>query len=173
MTQSTDQAIVCPACGGINPSDAVFCGNTKCHKALGEFLYVLEEVAAQTTRLQKLADQVTNFVGKPHFINLHIVWFAVWVLLNSGLIAFIAVFDAYPYGLLGIILGIEASLITSFLLISNNRQNAYSDKRSELDYEANVRSYRKLAELEKTIEELSKRIDALGQNRPPVANSPA
>jgi hypothetical protein len=39
-----DSIIFCPACGGENPADAVFCGNHSCHKALGEFKYVLEEL---------------------------------------------------------------------------------------------------------------------------------
>jgi hypothetical protein len=35
-------SIVCPACGGTNPPDAVFCGNSACHKALSDFKNVLE-----------------------------------------------------------------------------------------------------------------------------------
>ncbi len=161
--------IVCPICQGENPADAVFCGNPDCGKALGEFRYVIEEVAATTTRLERLADEVTRFTGRPHFITIHALWFAFWVLLNSGLIAFFKIFDAYPYSLLGIILAIEAILITSFLLISQNRQNTYAEKRAQLDYEVNVRSYRKLRELSETLESIRKRIEDLelrmrGQN---------
>jgi uncharacterized membrane protein len=162
MSATPEQAIVCPACGGVNPADAVFCGNTKCHKALGGFRYVLEEVEADSSRIERLADHVTDFVGKPHFITIHVVWFLIWAALNSGLIAFIVVFDVYPYGLLGIILGIEASLITSFLLISNNRQNAHAEKRAELDYEVKVRSYRKLLELERVVAELRRQVQSPG-----------
>jgi uncharacterized membrane protein len=64
-------------------------------------------------------------------------------------------FDAFPYGLLGIILAIEAVLITGFLLISQNHQYNYSEKRAELDYEINIRSYRKLIELEKRLQTLT------------------
>jgi uncharacterized membrane protein len=60
------------------------------------------------------------------------------VILNSGAIVAGVVFDAYPYSLLGIILAIEAILITSFVLISQNHQNAHQDQRAELDYEVNV-----------------------------------
>ena len=148
---------VCPACGGENPADAVFCGNHACHKALGEFRYVVEEIAARSTKLEKVADNVARFTAHPHFVTLHVAWFAAWVVLNSGAVAAIAVFDGYPYSLLGILLAIEAILITGFLLISQSRQGRHAEQRAELDYEVNVRSYRKLLELERRLDLLAGR----------------
>jgi uncharacterized membrane protein len=153
--------IVCPACKGENPPDAVFCGNPECRKALGEFRYVIEEVAAKTSRIERLADTVTSFTGRPHFVTAHLAWFAAWVLLNSGLIVAVQAFDAYPFSLLGIILSVEAILITSFLLISQNRQNVHAEKRAELEYEVNVRSYRKIRDLQDALEAIANRIERL------------
>jgi len=155
-------ALICPACGGENPADAVFCGNHACHKALGEFKYVLEELMASKNWLERLADRISQFVSQPQFIILHVLWFAVWILANEGYIASIQSFDAYPYGLLGIILAIEAILITGFLLISQNYQYDYAEKRAELDYEINIRSYRKLLELEKRLSTLTLKIEENG-----------
>lgn len=146
--------ILCPACGGENPEDAIFCGNPQCHKALGEFKYVLEELQATKSWIERLADKVTEFIAKPYFIIIHMVWFSVWILANEGFFGQIPNFDEYPYSLLGIILAIEAVLITGFLLISQSRQNAYSDKRAELDYEVNIRSYRKILELERRLDSM-------------------
>ncbi|MGJ0514825.1 MAG: DUF1003 domain-containing protein [Methylomicrobium sp.] len=153
--ESNAGMILCPVCGGENSEDAVFCGNPACHKALGEFRYVLEELRAEKTRFELLADQVAIFVSRPHFLTLHMAWFTVWIVLNSGMIASFQFFDEYPYDLLGIILSIEAILITGFLLISQNHQAAYSEKRAELDYEINIRSYRKLIELERRLDKMS------------------
>lgn len=152
---SDADTLICPACGGYNPVDAVFCGNHACHKALGEFKYVLEELLASKTWIERLADRVTLFVSRPQFIFLHVVWFMVWILANEGYIGIVKGFDNYPYGLLGIILAIEAVLITGFLLISQHHQYNYSEKRAELDYEINIRSYRKLLEIEKRLDTLS------------------
>ena len=154
-TRLHEGIIICPACGGENPDDAVFCGNHECHKALGEFKYVLEELLAERSGIERLADYVTEFVGKPYFIIIHVVWFVIWIIANSGLVGHLQIFDEYPFSLLGIILGIEAILITGFLLISQNYQNAYAEKRAELDYEINIRSYRKLIELEKRLDLLN------------------
>ncbi|SMF97631.1 Protein of unknown function [Methylomagnum ishizawai] len=152
--------ILCPACGGENPADAIFCGNHSCHKALGEFRYVLEELRAARHWIEHLADRVSEFAGRPQFIALHVFWFAALIAANSGRVAWLGVFDAYPYSLLGIMLSVEAILVTGFLLISQNRQHAYAHMRAELDYELNIRCYRKLLELER-------RLDALVAAHPP------
>jgi uncharacterized membrane protein len=148
---------VCPACGGANAHDAVFCANAACGKALGEFRYVLEEVRQSSSRIETVAERVARFTGQPHFVSVHVAWFAAWIALNSGAVAWLMPFDRYPYGLLGIILAIEAVLITSFLLISNNRQNVYAEKRAELEYEVNVRSYRLLQDIERRLRALESR----------------
>ncbi|MGR9045742.1 MAG: MFS transporter [Gammaproteobacteria bacterium] len=148
-------AVFCPACGGENAADAVFCGNAACHKALGEFKYVLEELLAEKNWIERFADRVTLFVSKPHFITLHMLWFMIWIAINSGILGYFQRFDEYPYDFLGIILSIEAILITGFLLISQNHQTAYSEKRAELDYEITIRSYRKLIELERRLNQLA------------------
>lgn len=156
--------VACPACGGDNDPSAVFCANTDCGKALGEFRYVLEELARETSRIEKLADHVAQLSGRPHFITFHLLWFGVWILANSGLLAALAVFDAYPYGLLGIVLSIEGILITLFLLVSNNRQNAHAEKRAQLDYEVNVRTWRLVSHLASRLDELASRLDRSGRD---------
>lgn len=148
--------IVCPACGGLNPLEAIFCGNTQCRKALGELDFADEIVRSESGRAVQIAERITAFAGQPHFVTSHILWFAVWIFLNSGIIAS-AVFDVYPFSLLGILLAIEAILLSSFVLISTNRQNAFANKRAQLDYEVNVKTYRLLNRLARSIEELERR----------------
>jgi uncharacterized membrane protein len=155
------QPITCPACGGVNEATAVFCANPACHKALGEFSYVLEELARDTSRIAKLAQHVAELSGRPQFVTFHVVWFAVWVLVNSGLIAAFSVFDAYPYGLLGIILSVEGILITLFLLVSSNRQSAHAEKRAALDYEVNVRTWRLANHLADRLDDVISRLGRL------------
>ena len=67
----------CPVCAGENPPDTVFCKNPDCQKALGEFAYVAEEIRASASRLEKLADWIARFTAHPHFVTLHVVWFAI------------------------------------------------------------------------------------------------
>lgn len=149
---SLSAARECPACGGSNQAEAVFCANPNCRHSLGEFRYVGEEMQEQLRWHDVLVDKVAGFIGKPTFLAVHAFWFSLWIALNAGILGFMHGFDAYPYSLLGILLSIEAIFITGFLLISQNRQSAYADKRAELDYEVNVRTYRKIAEMEASLD---------------------
>jgi len=155
------QPITCPACGGANEATSVFCANPSCRKALGEFSYVLEELARDTSRIARLAQHVAELSGHPQFVTFHIVWFAIWVLVNSGLIAAFSVFDAYPYGLLGIVLSVEGVLITLFLLVSSNRQSVHAEKRAALDYEVNVRTWRLVNHLGDRLDDVLSRLGRL------------
>jgi hypothetical protein len=64
-TKDEGGRIVCPVCGGHNPPEAVFCGNPTCHKALGNFKYVLEELEAEARWHHVVADKVTALIAKP------------------------------------------------------------------------------------------------------------
>jgi hypothetical protein len=57
--------IICPACGKQNSAEAVFCVNAQCHKALGEFKYVGEELRAEIRWHEALAERVSSFIGNP------------------------------------------------------------------------------------------------------------
>ena len=153
---------VCPACGGENAPDAIFCSNNACHKALGDFKYVLEELQETARWHEALAERVVAFIGTSHFLLVHGLWFLVWVAINTGIFAFVRQFDVYPFGLLGIILAAEAVLIAGFVLISQNRQNAHADKRAELDYEVSVRTHRDIVEVNHQIRSI---LDELRQLR--------
>ena len=60
----------------------------------------------------RIADQITRFAGSMLFVYLHIIWFAVWIL--SGV-------EHYPYGLLTMIVSLEAIFLSTFVMISQNR----------------------------------------------------
>jgi uncharacterized membrane protein len=152
-------AVSCPACGGENSADAIFCN--ACHKALGPFRYVGEEVSAATSRYEKLADRVTHFVSRPQFFVAHLLWIGLWIVANTGVLVVVRQFDEYPYSLLGILLGVEAILITGFLLFSQNRQQAQADTFAELEYEVNVRSYREMQAVKDMLQDIAARLDTL------------
>ncbi len=163
LIPAPDASVVCPACGGHNSADAVFCANTQCHKALGGFDYVIEELQAEARWHEKLADRFTSFVAKPQFVGVHVIWFTVWILLNSGLIVWVRRFDSPPYALLAFIISLESIMITIFVLISQSRQNRHADKRAELDYDVSVRTYREIAKLDGLLTELNTRLSRLEQ----------
>lgn len=80
----------------------------------------------------RIADAITAFSGRMLFIYVHVVWFGAWILLNTGR-AGIKPFDPFPYGLLTMIVSLEAIFLATFVLISQNRLAAESERRADLD----------------------------------------
>ena len=87
------------------------------------------------------------------------MWFGLWIAVNTGLVMIGRRFDDYPFSLLGILIAIEAIFVTGFLLITQKRQTDYADKRAELDYEVNVRTYRELGEIKRMLHAIERRLD--------------
>lgn len=96
-----------------------------------------DSLIRQRRRLQdRMADRITDFAGSMAFVYLHVVWFAVWIVVNvTGWR-----FDPFPFGLLTLIVSLEAIFLSTFVMISQNRESARSDLRAELDFETNALS---------------------------------
>jgi uncharacterized membrane protein len=60
----------------------------------------------------RVADRITAFAGSMPFVYLHIAWFAAWI--GFGV-------ESYPYGLLTMIVSLEAIFLSTFVMISQNR----------------------------------------------------
>ena len=97
-------------------------------------------MARLRTGQDNVTDGITGFAGSLKFVYLHTAWFGVWILINAGLFGAAIVFDKFPYGLLTMIVSLEAIFLSTFVMISQNRQAARADVRSELDFETNLRS---------------------------------
>ena len=86
---------------------------------------------------QRIADVIAEFSGSIPFLVLNAVFFAVWLIVN----AFPSVaFDPYPFGLLTMIVSLEAIFLSIFVLVSQNRQADKDRIRNELDYQVNLKS---------------------------------
>jgi len=89
--------------------------------------------AARARSVQdRLADAITAFSGRMVFAYVHIVWFGVWILLNTGWVG-VRAFDPFPYGLLTMVVSLEAIFLSTFVLISQNRLSAETEHRADLD----------------------------------------
>ena len=94
------------------------------------------QLRLQTVREQSvqdyLADAITAFSGRMVFVYVHIVWFGVWILLNTGRVG-VWPFDPFPYGLLTMVVSLEAIFLSTFVLISQNRLSEEAEHRADLD----------------------------------------
>ena len=88
----------------------------------------------------RAADAITSFAGSMPFVYLHAVWFGIWIMINAGLFDHPGAFDPYPYGLLTMIVSLEAIFLSTFVMVSQNREAKRQNLRADLDFETNVRS---------------------------------
>ena len=129
----------CEACRVIDGFDGVVDGQLG---KPGHFRVLDERTLFSRVRRAEgsVADGVTAFAGSMKFVYIHAIWFGVWVAGNIGLAGLNYSFDKFPFGLLTMIVSLEAIFLATFVMISQNRQAARSDIRSRLDFENNLRS---------------------------------
>jgi uncharacterized membrane protein len=138
MTDTTT-APACAACRSLDRADGIEDGALI--PQLAHRVPDANKVVASLRRTQdRAADAITSFAGSLNFVYLHSVWFGVWVVLNIGLIGASLQFDKYPFGLLTMIVSLEAIFLSTFVMVSQNRQALHAEVRSRLDFEANLRS---------------------------------
>jgi CRP/FNR family transcriptional regulator, cyclic AMP receptor protein len=104
------------------------------------------EEAAQLTFADRAADIIAEFGGSWKFIIAAVLFFNVWVLINSVLLANSG-FDAYPYLLLSTMINMLAVLQAPIILMSQNRQSHKDRLRSEIDYQVNLKNELALNEI--------------------------
>lgn len=111
---------------------------------------VNEEMEVHSTLLQRIADWIAWFSGSMPFLMINGGWFIVWIIVNTFAVGF-AAFDPYPFGLLTMIVSLEAIFLSCFVLISQNRQAEKDRVRSDIEYEVNIKAELEIAHLhEKT-----------------------
>jgi uncharacterized membrane protein len=96
----------------------------------------------------RLAELIADVAGNIWFVYLHIIWFGVWIYINLGNPLWdVHPFDPFPFGLLTMIVSLEAIFLSTFLLISQNIQGRRSELRAELDYQVNLKTEKDVAEI--------------------------
>lgn len=153
--------------------------------ATNEFVYFLSKnINIEFEKIQgasiKVADAITEYAGTVGFFMLHVLWFAIWILVNRGVFGQEHVFDPFPFGLLTMIVSLEAIFLSTFILMSQNVAAKKSELRSEHEYQVNLETEKNVAEilamvkdiraeghirtehiedLKETVEEISEHID--------------
>jgi uncharacterized membrane protein len=100
----------------------------------------------------RVADSITRFSGSMWFVYIHVVWFAAWIGLKV---------EHYPYGLLTMIVSLEAIFLATFVMITQNRQDDARRHLADQEWrmvQAEERQNEELLGLSKQILDLTKAI---------------
>jgi uncharacterized membrane protein len=106
----------------------------------------------------RVADALTTSFGGMNFLIINCYWFAIWIVLNTNIIPGIKPFDPFPFGLLTMIVSLEAIVLSIVVLVSQNRAAHIDTLRSELQLQVNL-----IAE-----EEITKSLELLADIRKKV-----
>ncbi len=93
---------------------------------------------AKRTPSEKFADLLTIKFGTVMFLVLNVIWFVAWILINTNMIPAIEPFDPFPFGLLTMIVSLEAIMLAIIVLISQNREAHVSELREEIELQLNT-----------------------------------
>ncbi len=118
-----------------------------------------EVVEEKLTWVEHVADVAADFSGRFSFLMVHAVWFTVWIALNVDLLP-VHAFDPFPFGLLTMIVSLEAIFLSCMVLISQNRSAAKERIRSDVEYEANIRAGLEVTQLHVKLDALQDTLTA-------------
>ena len=118
-----------------------------------------EQALLKRTTADRLSDIIANFVGSIPFVVLHLVWFGVWVAVNIGVLWGKWKFDPYPFALLCMLVSLEGVLLSTFVLIKQNRMSQRADQRAHLDLQVNLLSEKELTKILQLQKLICERLD--------------
>jgi uncharacterized membrane protein len=114
----------------------------------------------------RAADHITAFSGSMLFVYIHVIWFASWI--GFGV-------EKYPFGLLTMIVSLEAIFLSTFVMISQNRADAKRQVIADQEWKTvqeEDRQNKELLDLSKQILRLTKEVHSLASNPQPDPSQP-
>ena len=124
---------------------------------------LLEQARKRAESLQnRIADRITAFAGSMAFVYIHIVWFGSWIALGV---------EHYPYGLLTMIVSLEAIFLSTFVMISQNRADGRRALLAAQEYQAvqlEEKQNEELLALSNRILDLTTAIHQIARQQPPA-----
>ncbi len=113
----------------------------------------------------RVADQITRFAGSMPFVYLHVIWFAAWIGFRV---------EQYPFGLLTMIVSLEAIFLSTFVMISQNRADEKRQVLADHQWQTVLeedRQNQQLLNLSNQILELTKAIHEMASARSPAGTA--
>ncbi len=101
----------------------------------------------ERTLIERMGDAIGTFVGTMAFVVMHVAAFVFWILINVHLIPGIPAFDPFPFMLLSMAVSLEGVLLTTFVLMKQNRMSKRADQRNQLNLQIDMLSEREITKI--------------------------
>jgi uncharacterized membrane protein len=96
-------------------------------KNIERIMLLEEEFLRRRSGVDRLSDSISRFAGSIVFVAAHVLFFAAWIAVNIGVVPGLGPFDRYPFNFLNLAVALEAIFLSTFVLMSQNRQNHRAD----------------------------------------------
>src|SRR3989338_2593612 len=104
--------------------------------------------------LTRVADDLTAICCSTSFLVFHVFLFSGWILINTNLIPEVPPFDPFPFGLLTMVVSLEAIFLSIFVLVSQNRSSYISTIRDEVQLRVNLIAEEEITKVLQLLDEM-------------------
>jgi uncharacterized membrane protein len=101
------------------------------HVANRAFVAVKAQHAKDRSTIERFAETLNDIASSTPFLVVHVIWFTVWIAWNVRLLR-LPPFDPYPFGLLTMVVSLEAIFLSIFVLLAQKREAAIAELREEI-----------------------------------------
>lgn len=110
------------------------------HVANRAFMAIKAQRAADRSRIEQIAESLNEFASSTLFLVFHGIWFLIWLPWNIGVFRPFGLnpFDPYPFGLLTMVVSLEAIFLSIFVLLAQKREAAIAELREELSLQVGL-----------------------------------
>jgi uncharacterized membrane protein len=113
------------------------------------------EFLERRTLAERAADRVGDFVGSMFFVLLHTLWFSGWFTWNSGFLPGVKPFDPYPFVFLTMAVSAESVLLSTFVLMKQNRMSRRADQRDHLHLQIGLLAEKEITKVIQMLAQMS------------------
>jgi uncharacterized membrane protein len=111
------------------------------------------------SKAEQVSDWIVCTAGSGPVLLLHVLWFGVWLTVNSGMIQRPRPFDPFPFPFLTMTVSLEAIFLALFVLASQNRLSRQADKRSHLDLQVDLLAEREMTAVLQLLQDIASHLE--------------
>lgn len=121
----------------------------------------------RVTLWQKFSDMVARVSASQYFTLLHVAWFGSWI--SANLLAMVGwapfqPWDPFPFGLLTMVVSLEAIFLAIFVMVSQSRQSEKDRIKADLDYRVNVKAQTEIMSISRRLERIEQHLIEIGED---------
>ncbi len=135
-----------------------------------KIINVRRKAASEQSLQDRIANAMTAYSGSMMFFYVHIVWFLVWFILNTGHLGVVP-FDPYPYGFLTMVVSLEAIFLATFVLISQNLLAREAERLTDLGLQTGLLTEHELTRVLQMLHDIQQKIGISNDNDSNLADA--